>query len=122
MATRKFDGFFPLESETAKGSIYSWLNPDMSLEEKYDPAFLLGSYIETDEAAYWYFLECLPPLFHLREGFAVGECVAGNIYLAFFRIAGRYFAAHIECYSSANSTFYNVRDQIALNAGHWESR
>lgn len=54
-----------------------------------------GQWFEINEAEYWYFLECLPPLSMVGGAFAMCEFKIGNLTDAFFSINGRYFCMTI---------------------------
>lgn len=78
-----------------RDGIYAWLNPEMPHAERYSRARLLEDFAETDEDTYDYFLSMMPPINFTHDGFAICEDTTDGVRLAFFRIAGRYFAAHI---------------------------
>lgn len=83
---------------------YAWLNPELAIDEKYNPDRLLGAEpVEVDAATYDHFLGCLPPMNWDREGFLISEAETAtnvdgkwtDIHLAFFQFGKRYFAAHV---------------------------
>lgn len=55
--------------------------------------FKAGQWFETTEELYWYFLECLPPLYQNTVGFVMMECTMGDLYEAFFEIHERFYCA-----------------------------
>jgi len=55
--------------------------------------FDAGQWFETTEELYWYFLECLPPLYQNTVGFVMMECTMGDLYEAFFEIDERFYCA-----------------------------
>lgn len=115
---RKFSGVFSYSATEAEAkadpvpSIYGWLNPkDVPYETKYSDEYLLGDFIETSYSAYWNWLGMLRPLFQTYNGFIVLEACTSDIYLAFFEIDGRYFAAHIRV-SCGFAEFYAMAADI----------
>jgi hypothetical protein len=54
-----------------------------------------GHWFETTEDDYLYFLNCMPPLCMTRDFFVMCECVADNLYNAFFKIDDRFFCLMI---------------------------
>jgi len=58
--------------------------------------FRAGQWFETTQDVYWYFLECLPPLYQTSGGFIVGECTMNGLYDCFLEIDGKYYCAVVE--------------------------
>jgi hypothetical protein len=89
-------------------SVFDYLNIDekagQTHEQFYNAARMLAEpEREVDHAAYWYFLEVLPP-YYVDGGFCVSEPIMdapnGRVMLSFFRQAGsgetaRYFHRYV---------------------------
>lgn len=79
-----------------RDSIYSWLNPEyLNRAQRYARARLLGDFVEVDADTYDYFLDMMSPVRFTHVSFAICEATTGDIRLAFFRVGGRHFAAHV---------------------------
>jgi len=112
-------------------AFYEWLNPEgLTITEKYSAARLLdpANFVEVDEETYWNFLECMPPKDYERFGFSVCEAETQthkngawtDIRLAFYKIDGHYFAAHITDQESHaegfTATANRIRDRVRAAA------
>jgi hypothetical protein len=62
----------------------------------YARGYRAGQWFETTQETYWYFLECLPPLYMTGAAFVVIECTMNGLYDCFFEIDGRYYCAPVE--------------------------
>ena len=96
-------------------AFYAWLNPEeLTHAQRYDRERLLSEFVEVSEDTYEYFLGILPPMYFSGSGFAICEATTADIRLAFFRIDGRFFAAHISDFDRSRG-MNGTREKIAAH-------
>ena len=108
-----------------QSEFFKWLNPELSIDERYSTARLLNlAPVMVDEETWEHFLGCLPPMNWTRNGFCISEATCDGfvnagvwsaIRLAFFGINGARFAAYVTDAPGPNS-FTATFARIALNA------
>jgi hypothetical protein len=109
-----------------QSEFFAWLNPELSIDEKYAPMRLLNAApVEIDLETWDHFLGCLPPMNWTRDGFCISEATTDaplvkggwvTIRLAFFSLYGRKFAAHVTDQKTGPHSFAETAARIAIGA------